>query len=62
MKNSGDWFFDDGIVMFNDICFMDNINYLGENRLRFWVKDLECVDYYENEYYDFICEYYYSFK
>lgn len=62
MKNRGEWFFDDGTAMPNDICFMDNTNYSGENRLRFRAKDSECADHYEHEHHDFICEYHHSFK
>lgn len=62
MKNRWDWFFDDGTDMPCDICFMDNTNYSGENRLRFRAKDSEYADHYENKHHDFICEYHHIFK
>lgn len=48
--------------MFSGVCFMDNINDLGENRLRFCVKDVKCVDYLGMKCYEFVCEYNNSIK
>lgn len=43
--------------MFSGVCFMDNINDLGENILRFCLKDVKFVDYWGMKSYEFVCEY-----